>query len=176
MKPLNYATPGAADAAAPRHPRVVTLLMLVGVIAFFAAGAWGLLCIDVLGAVAGGLMIASAVLFMIVVFGFLSRPRPQYVAGAIMTFAALAAVGLAMLLTHAFVVKLEERILYQRKAAVGSVIVVSSASDVGQMLGTLQAARFVAAAATFLAFSLLVYLSVRSFQSRSVKGYNPPQA
>jgi hypothetical protein len=165
-QPLNYATPAAQDAARLRHPAVVTLLMLAGVIAFFAAGASGLMCVDVVGADAAGMMIVAAVMFMIVVFGFLSRPRPQYIAAAIMTFGTLAAIAFATLVTHGATVQLEQQILARRGGGIGGVIVVYAATDVGDHLGTLQAARLLNASATFLAFCLLIYLTIRVFQRR----------
>jgi len=141
--------------------------MLGGVIAFFAAGVWALVSIDVLGLAASGMAIAAAVMFMIVVFGFLSRARPQFLAAAIMTFGALLAIAFATVLTHATVVKVEERIILQRKAtAIGGTIVIYGRSDVGKHLGMLQAARSFDAGATGIAFCLLVYLAVRCFHRR----------
>jgi len=139
----------------------VTLLMLIGVIAFFGVGVLGVIYIDVLGAAAGGWMIAAAAMFLIVVFGLLSRPRPLFLAGAVLTLASMLAAGAATFFTHAGASQLEQRILGS-SYAVGGIITIDARSDIGKDLSLLRTARFVDAVATGLAFCLLVYLAVQS--------------
>jgi len=165
VQPLNYATPGAPDVSRPRHPWPVTLLMVAGVIAFFAVGGWGLMCIDVLSTVPSVLMILGAAMFLIVVLGLLARPRPMYTFGAVLTLGAALAAGVATLLTHAATVSVRQRIMMQN-TALGGVVVISSASDAGKALGILQSARFVNASAAVLAFCLFIYLVICSFHRR----------
>jgi len=164
-EPLDYAGPGSTEDR-PRHPPAVTWLMTLSVIAFFAVGVLGLLYIDVLGAAAGGMMIAAAVFLLIAVFGFLSRPRPAFLAGAIMTLGAFLAAALAAGLSHLLEQQLEQRILATRPMNLSGVIVVSAQSDVGKDLAAMQAARSLNAVSAFLAFCLLVYLIVQSFGRR----------
>jgi hypothetical protein len=165
-QPLEYARPREPDPARARHPPAVTWLLLICVIAFFATGVMGLIYIDVLGLAAGGMMCASAVFILITVLGFLSRPQPAFVAGAILTFGAMGGAMFALLLNHATVQRIEQQIRTTRTPRAGGIIFIDAHSDLGADLVATEAARGICAVAAGLAFCLLVYLVVQSFQRR----------